>query len=298
MDAEAADAAASDIAYCACVVYPREKPRCLRRNVDRKGHEMIVDRERAKKAFADYVRDYNAEDEKVKLKIEHTARVCALCETIAEESGFRKDELDIAWLAGLLHDVGRFEQLRQFGTFNDAQSIDHAEFGADILFKTGRIRDYAEDASEDTLLEHAVRYHSAYRLPEELSAREARFANLLRDADKIDILKVNIIVPLEEIYNVTTSELKNCMVSDAVMQGFYEEHAILRSLKRTPVDNVVGHISLVYELVYPVSYRIVYRQGFLDKLMGFVSDLPETNAQFAEIRKKMTAYIRKKAGID
>lgn len=259
---------------------------------------MIVDRERAKKAFADYVRGYNAADEKVKLKIEHTARVCGLCETIAAESGFSKEETDLAWLSGILHDVGRFEQLRRFGTFNDAQSIDHAAFGADILFRDGQIRAYAEDASEDALLERAVRYHSAYRLPETLSEREIKFANLLRDADKIDILKVNIIVPLEEIYNVTTQELKSCRVSDAVMQGFYEEHAILRSLKRTPVDHVVGHISLVYELVYPVSYRIVYRQGFLDKLMDFRSDLAETNAQFEEIRKKMTAYIRDKAGME
>lgn len=283
---EAADTAASDVGV---------NEDCGRREADSR---MTVDRARAQKAFADYVRDYNAADEKVKLKIEHTARVCGLCETIARASGFSEQDTDIAWLAGLLHDVGRFEQLRQFGTFNDAQSIDHAEFGADILFRDGRIRDYIADASEDALLEQAVRYHSVYRLPAGLSAREVKFANLLRDADKIDILKVNIIVPLEEIYNVTTEALKNCRVSDAVMQGFFEEHAILRSLKETPVDNVVGHISLVYELVYPVSYRIVYQQGFLDKLMRFQSNLPETNAQFEEIRRKMTAYIRNKVGID
>lgn len=273
-----------------------EKRICMREQ--QKGYEMIVDRERARQAFAEYVSDYNAEDEKVKLKIEHTARVCELCEAIARASGFSEEETDIAWLTGILHDVGRFEQLRQFGTFNDAQSIDHAAFGADILFHDKRIRDYIEDASEDVLLERAVRYHSAYRLPAELSPREARFAHLLRDADKIDILKVNIVVPLEEIYNVTTKELKGCRVSDAVMQGFFEEHAILRSLKKTPVDHVAGHISLVYELVYPVSYRIVYQQGFLDKLMRFESDLPETNAQFEIIREKMTAYIRSRAGMD
>ena len=59
----------------------------------------------------------------------------------------------MSWLTGLLHDVGRFEQLRRYGTFIDAQSIDHAEFGADRLFRQGKIRDYVEDASEDELLE-------------------------------------------------------------------------------------------------------------------------------------------------
>ena len=253
---------------------------------------MIIDRQKALNAFNAYVINYDVNDEKIKLKIEHTYRVCVLCERIAKESGFDEDEIEIAWLTGLLHDVGRFEQLRRYGTFIDAQSIDHAEFGADILFKEGKIRDYVDDASEDLLLERTVRCHSAYKVPDSYSRREKKFADLLRDADKIDILKVNIIVPLEEIYNVTTSELKNCRVSDEVMQAFNEEHAVLRSLKKNPVDNVVGHISLVYELVYPVSYMIVYEQGFLNKLMDFESELPETNRQFEQIRAKMSAYIK------
>lgn len=253
---------------------------------------MIIDREKAQKAFASYVNNYDVADEKIKLKIEHTYRVCDLCEQIAQRSGFGKEEIEIAWLTGLLHDVGRFEQLRQYGTFIDAQSIDHAEFGADILFKEGKIRDYVEDDSEDMLLEKAVRCHSAYRVPGEYSKREKRFADVLRDADKIDILKVNSIVPLEEIYNVTTYDLTHCTVTKEVMEAFYEEHAVLRSLKKTPVDNVVGHISLVYELVYPASTEIMVEQGYLDKLMDFHSDLPETNRQFEQIRRKMHEFVQ------
>ena len=33
------------------------------------------------------------------------------------------------------------------------------------------------------------------------------YCNILRDADKIDILRVNVETPLEDIYNVTTAEL-------------------------------------------------------------------------------------------
>lgn len=257
---------------------------------------MKIDRQRALRAFQEYIGHYDVADEKVKLKIDHTYRVCSLCQQIAEQSGFDQEETELAWLTGLLHDVGRFEQLRQYGTFIDAQSIDHAEFGADILFREGKIRDYIEDDSEDELLEKAVRCHSAYRVPVQYTAREKRFADLLRDADKIDILKVNIIVPIEEIYNVSTYDLMHCQVTEEVMQAFFEEHAILRSLKKTPVDNVVGHISLVYELVYPISCKLVCEQGYLDKLMNFQSELPETNAQFVKIREKMVAYMQRREG--
>jgi hypothetical protein len=208
-------------------------------------------------------------------------------------AGFDENDVDIAWLMGLLHDVGRFEQLKRYGTFIDAESIDHAQFGADLLFKEGLVRSYIEDNSIDGLLEKAVRFHSAYRLPDDFTEDEKHFANLLRDADKIDILKVNVDFPLEEIYNVTTYELRNCVVTKEVLEAFYDEHAVLRSLKKTPVDNVVGHISLVYELTYPISLKIVKEQRFLDKHMDFKSDLDETNRQFEGIRQKMGEYMGK-----
>lgn len=263
----------------------------------------MIDRNRVKKQFADYTSDYDATDEKIKLKIDHTYRVAALCEQIAQTEKLSKEETDLAWLLGMLHDVGRFEQLRRFGTFSDAESIDHAQFGANILFLPqeqgqkdtlhNRIRDYLDDSAEDQLLETAIRAHSAYRLPEGLDVRTVRFCNILRDADKIDILKVNAEIPLEAIYNVTTEELYSCMASASVMQGFFEEHAILRSNKKTPVDHVVGHMALVYELVYPVSIAIVRKQGYLNKLLHFRSENPQTREQFASLRKHMEDYLKR-----
>lgn len=308
---------------------------------------MKIDRKRAQRAFEDYVKKYNTENDKVRLKIEHTYRVSELCEIIARSLGLPEKDVDVAWLIGLLHDVGRFEQLRNFGTFNDGESIDHAVYGAKILFDEGKIRDYVdagwdacaagdavadedagadgnagveedavaygnasveEDAgaerdgllhrcgAADKLIWTAVNYHNAYRIPKGLDARTEQFCHIIRDADKIDILKVNIEYPLEEIYNVTSEELRNGKITEAVMQAFEEEHAVLRSLKRTAVDNVVGHISLVYELVYPVSLQIVEEQGYLTRIMNFRTENAETEKQFVRIREKMNGYMKRRAG--
>ena len=59
---------------------------------------MNIDREKALQAFADYVKNYDMTDEKVKLKIDHTYRVCSLCQQIATQSGFDEDEIEIAWI--------------------------------------------------------------------------------------------------------------------------------------------------------------------------------------------------------
>ena len=91
---------------------------------------MIIDRERVKNTFAEYTSGYNATDPKIKLKIDHTYRVAELCELIARDLKLDEYETDVAWLTGMLHDVGRFEQIKRYNTFNDAQSVDHANFGA------------------------------------------------------------------------------------------------------------------------------------------------------------------------
>ena len=98
---------------------------------------IFIDREKVRKTFADYTANYNAQDEKIKLKINHTYRVAGLCDRIADSIGLVGEDRDIAWLLGMLHDVGRFEQIRRYHTFNDANSIDHAKLGADLLFNDG-----------------------------------------------------------------------------------------------------------------------------------------------------------------
>lgn len=252
---------------------------------------MRIDRERVLEAFEEYTSHYDLQQEMIRLKAEHTYRVAGLCERIAQAQGLSQAETDIAWLTGMLHDVGRFEQQRVYGTFNDAMSIDHAQYGADILFREGKIRDYLTEAAEDELIEAVVRYHSAYRIPEALSEKTALFCNILRDADKIDIFKVNIEFPLEEIYNVSREELYSCAVTEEVMQCFEEGHAVLRALKRTAVDHVAGHLSLVYELVFPISLQIAAEQGYVQQLMNFPSENALTREQFAHIRERLEKLL-------
>ncbi len=253
-----------------------------------------IDRAHVRRVFQEYVGHYDCTDEKIRLKIGHTYRVAELCARIARAEAMAPEDVDLAWLLGMLHDVGRFEQLRRYHTFIDADSIDHAALGADILFggETDKIiRTYIEFAEEDTLIEQAIRVHSAYRIPANISEREAKFCHILRDADKIDILRVNIETPLEEIYNTTTEELKSSVISDEVMQAFFEHHAILRALRHTTVDHLAGHISLVYELVYKESLVIVKEQGYLSQLMHFASENPVTREQFARMRDEMENFL-------
>ena len=253
---------------------------------------MKIDREQVKNTFRKYTNAYDSTNVKVKLKIAHTYRVAGLCEQIARSENLPIEEVELAWLLGMLHDVGRFEQLRRYDTFNDAKSVDHAKLGAEILFGSeNKIRDYIKDGAEDSLLETAIMTHNAYRLPEELDECTERLCHVLRDADKIDILRVNAEIPLEEIYNTTIEDVQNAVVTEAVMDNFFTHRATPRQIKQNPVDHLVGHISLVYELVFSESLRIVKNDGYLEKLLQFESRNPQTQKQFIALRREMEHYL-------
>ena len=93
-----------------------------------------IDRDRARAAFKSYTDAYDATNPRIALKIEHTYHVAEACDAVAREQGWSSEDIDLAWLCGLLHDMGRFEQLRRWDTFKDAESMSHAALGIEVLF--------------------------------------------------------------------------------------------------------------------------------------------------------------------
>ena len=110
----------------------------------------MIDRQKVKEQFASYTRKYDVTDDKIALKIAHTYRVADNCEQIALSLNMSEEDVDFAWLSGMLHDVGRFEQVRRYNTFSDSRSEDHAELGADLLFGEEKlILGYTDDRERD-----------------------------------------------------------------------------------------------------------------------------------------------------
>ncbi len=247
-------------------------------------------REELTGAFERYASDYDLKDPKIYLKYVHTGAVAKNCELIAKSLQLPFEDTELAWEIGMLHDIGRFEQLRRFHTFNDAVSINHAEFGADLLFEDGLIRQFDKDSVHDEMIEKAIRYHNRYRLPEGLSERELLFCQIIRDADKVDIFRANYETGLEAVYSVTAEELQNSSITPAVYENFLEEHAIPRHLHRTVADHLVGHIALTFELVYPKSRELAISQGYLQKLMETEFVNPETMETMKKIRLRMQQW--------
>ena len=250
-----------------------------------------IDRQHVRDMFASYVANYDASDSKVSLKIIHTYHVADMCDAISDSLSLTNEDRDTAWLCGMLHDIGRFEQLRRYGTFFDKRSVNHAALSADLLFHDGLIRSFTEDFSKDALVEKAIRLHNVFQLPENLTDQELLFCNILRDADKIDIIRVNRETPMSEIYDLPEEEFYTTPISDRVYDAAIQRMNVNREYSKTAVDYMIGHICFVYGLVFPESFRQVTKQGYLDQMLQFQSRNPETAERFSHIREAILSYV-------
>ena len=166
---------------------------------------------------------------------------------------------------------GSCEQVRRYGTFVDFVSVDHAEFGADLLFKDGLIHEFpAQGLSPDrlALLETAIRLHNKLTLPGDQDEETRRFCDLIRDADKADIFRVVTELSFEERAGTSKGLLQETEgAGDAVMECVLQHRCVPRDLRKTRFDVCISHCCMAFELVYPESRKIVREQGCLSRLI-------------------------------
>lgn len=256
------------------------------------GIMIVMNRNNVIDKFNEYTSAYDLQNPKIRLKYEHTFRVATLCDTIAKSLNLSSSDIDLAWLIGMLHDIGRFEQVRRFGTFVDKESVDHANFGADLLFsEVNRDERLIFDIPEKELVEIAIRNHSRFRIATDLSERETLFCNIIRDADKIDILRVHMEFSFFDTLNITEEELLNSTISKQAMDAVMSGQAIERNYSLTPMDRLIAQASMMQELSFPASKQIVRDNNYLEHLLDVHPTRPEVAKQMDTVRAKINDWL-------
>ena len=176
--------------------------------------------------FKKYVNNYDLNDRFIKLKYNHSIRVMELALKYAEKLGFNEEEKEIAIIIGLLHDIGRFEQIKVYNTFNDQKSIDHADYGIKILFDDRLIEKFISTRKYDDIIKFAIKNHNKYEIEKNNNEEYMKQAKLIRDVDKIDILY--LMAYLEEIDMTITDE----EISREVLECIKKHQIILTKIKR------------------------------------------------------------------
>lgn len=253
---------------------------------------MIIDKRKANESFRLYTSNYDVNNEKINLKIVHTFKVCDNCEEISRALGLSEEDIQLSYIIGLLHDIGRFEQAKIYGTFNDSKSIDHAKLGTDILFKDNLIKKFVSSREYDDLIYKAIYNHNKFEIEDNLDDRTKLFCKIIRDADKIDIMRVAYECPPEDVYDCTKLEIENSLISKEVMESILNKRNVLRAHRKTGIDYVVSQLSLIFGIYFDESIKIVNSQGYIKKMIEVNSQIDETSVQLKKIRKVIMEYLQ------
>lgn len=227
--------------------------------------ESRIHLDHAKEQFQRYISDYDISDPKIHLKIAHTFRVMDSCRILAESLSMNAEQADLAVLIGLLHDIGRFEQLRLTNSFDDSV-LPHAKCSLSVLFDQNRLRDFIETDVYDSIIYESIKNHGVFRIDDTLSADAMLYTRLIRDADKLDNFHTKLTESISTMLDVDMETLSEEEISDYAFDTFQRCLPLENSKRETHMDMWVSYIAYIFDLNFAASFAYVREHEYIRRL--------------------------------
>ncbi len=238
---------------------------------------------------ADYRQELPEDQQNIDLKREHSLRVLANAALIANSERFAAFERRAALLAALYHDTGRFPQYAAYKTFRDAESENHGQLGV----KTLRQRELPTGAPPDMqrLVRSAVMLHNRRYLPERISPQLAAVTMAVRDADKLDIMRVMLEHFSRTEYQnpVVTLSVKDdpkqytALLYSQVMSGELGDYASMKWVN----DFKLMLLSWAYGMHFAAGRRLLLERNLAGQLLDTMTQMPN----ITPLREKVLADL-------
>ena len=247
----------------------------------------MIDLSYAKRQFDTFLDEFDREDDKIKLKIVHTYAVVDAAHEIAVRMGLNQEEIDLAELIALLHDIGRFEQLRQFGSF-EPTTMDHAAYGVELLFgEKMMIRRFIREDSRDDVIRYAIARHSDYQLEKTGDPETDLQADLIRDADKLDNCRLKLEESIEVLLGVDAETVGAQNISDKIWQTCLERTSILSADRVTKLDYWVSYVAYFFDINFRATAEVILEQDYIARIVKRISYSNEETRERMEALQKM-----------
>ncbi|MBE9468886.1 MAG: HD domain-containing protein [Bacteroidetes bacterium] len=243
--------------------------------------------------FTQYVNSFSSEDKVLQKNIDikkiHTYNVCKAIIEIGKSINLTQNDLYLAELIALFHDIGRFEQFARYRTFVDSKSENHAILGINVL-REKEVFKNLKDSTSDFIL-RCILYHNKLDLPKNESEKCLLFTKLIRDADKSDIFRV-----VTEYYSRPEKEKNPAIeldlpdsdeVSEKVLNDLMHGRlAKLEDLKATN-DFKLLQIGWVFDINFMHTYKIIDENKYLKIIFDY---LPNNN-RINELQNAINEFV-------
>lgn len=253
----------------------------------------MIDFKHAMNQFEKYLENFDSRYGKIELKIRHTYGVIEASEYIANKLNLNNEDKELTKLIALLHDIGRFEQIKQCDTYIDSKEMDHAILGNNILFKDHFIRNFIEDEKYDNIISKAILNHNRLYIEEGLTKRELLHAKIIRDADKMDNFRVKAEDDFENIIDNSSREiLENDIISDKIYNDFMNNKIIIGKDRITYMDFWVSFIAYIFDFNYRFGLEYIKEMDYINIIIDRLDyKNKDTKQKMDKIRNHSIGYI-------
>lgn len=239
--------------------------------------------ENIRKEFIKYVKGFNLKDKNIMGKFHHSFRVMDFATEIAKSLHLSDEDIKLASIIGLLHDIGRFEQWTKYETYSDSKSIDHGDLGSDILKQDGFINNFVEDEEEKRIILIAIKNHNKYKIEDNLSERELLMSKIIRDADKLDIMKEQ---------GKITQNID--FIKPELLESFDKKELCNDKFVENEIDHVLRLLSFIYDLNFKYSYEYLLNNNIIQNKVHLISCYYNDKKLLNDLENKIITYIKER----
>lgn len=192
------------------------------------------------------------------IKVEHSRRVALEIRHLAHDLDWASVDVNSAEAVGWLHDVGRFSQFKEFGTFLDAESVNHGERGWAVVRQSNVLSGLHRH--EQTCILDAIHYHNAKAIPDHLEGETLPWIKLIRDADKLDIFHTVYAAVVRDGFQDLPRMLPQVSLNGPISPNVIWELQTHRSCSIANVRSLGDFLLLQLSCIYDVNYTPTFRQ--------------------------------------
>lgn len=255
----------------------------------------MIDLEKAKQYFKEYISKYDIKEPRIALKIAHMYYVAENAKTIAKSLNLSEEEQDLAELIGLLHDIGRFDQWKFYETYSDKMSIDHGQKSVEVLFGDNLIREFVQDSTNDAIIYKAINNHNKIEIEKGLNEREMLHSKIIRDADNLDIFRGLLEQKIEDFGHLGSTDVSKEILSEEFFEEFKKEKVLKYANAKTDMDIMVAIIAHIYAISFKETLEIIKENDYINRFVKRLDCKDSyTKTKMDEIVAYSNEYINRK----
>lgn len=233
----------------------------------------------------EYMNRFDDTNKMIALKKVHTLEVVDVTKDLCKRLKLDEERSFIAILIAYFHDLGRFHQVKMINSFSE-KTYNHAEKSVDVIKSESYLNLFEVDEKWHQVIYQAVLNHSKHSIEENLSEEERFFANIIRDADKIDIYRTCA---------VNYSGNIDGDLNPIVMEEFLNGKSIKRADVISEVDKFILRMAFLNDMVFDESFELLKERNYFQDFINKIEATGELKDVIHKLKEEALSYLERRS---